>query len=253
MHIWIKYSFVRTLIKYRYFCRFSMDSIQNACECPICFEYFKDIIYICESGHSVCDKCAPRLQTCPSCKKKITRIRNFNFEELVRSVIDSALFFEITNNNIEKPALSCLFDKCNLSMPIKDMVKHCCTSHIENTIKCEKSFSLKLNNFRARTGIRYYTVAILLKNVIILKFCIKLDHTKKIVYFALQTYENNLSTSAQFRLGPQIRERLQAPISIISSTEAAFDVSRKGIVSFNKSEFKPNSHGDYKIYCTVLI
>lgn len=125
-----------------------MDSVQNACECPICLEYFKDMIYICESGHSVCNMCAPRLTVCPSCKRKMTLVRNFNFEELVRSVMECALFFEITNNNIEKTFESpCPFDKCNVSVEIKDMINHLFTSHNKNTIKCEKSFSFKLEYF----------------------------------------------------------------------------------------------------------
>lgn len=79
-------------------------SMQNI-ECPVCFEPMLENIMIGVCGHSVCQKCKPSLQNCPSCRspfgisnssssfggsspaaKRVSDIRNYSLEALIKKL-----------------------------------------------------------------------------------------------------------------------------------------------------------------------
>lgn len=49
-------------------------------DCRVCFEPFKEQIYQCINGHSLCSKCSSRLIICPTCAAPFMGTRNFDLE-----------------------------------------------------------------------------------------------------------------------------------------------------------------------------
>ncbi|XP_045462698.1 uncharacterized protein LOC123672583 isoform X1 [Harmonia axyridis] len=62
------------------------EEILHKIECMVCKDYMVPPIYLCKAGHSVCDSCTKMIQTCPSCRVEMTRIRNYQLEDLVESI-----------------------------------------------------------------------------------------------------------------------------------------------------------------------
>lgn len=55
-------------------------------ECPICKEYMSPPIYQCLTGHTVCNICKPKKETCATCNEKVENTRNYSLEELSKKV-----------------------------------------------------------------------------------------------------------------------------------------------------------------------
>jgi hypothetical protein len=56
-------------------------------QCPICLEYFSIPIFQCDSGHSICNRCAQRIPKCPTCRANIGRkLRNYHLEQQLSSI-----------------------------------------------------------------------------------------------------------------------------------------------------------------------
>ncbi|KAF5286681.1 hypothetical protein FQA39_LY16164 [Lamprigera yunnana] len=55
-------------------------------ECPICNEYMSTPIFICPTGHSICNICTPKLQHCPLCQQSMQNTRNFTLEKLAETL-----------------------------------------------------------------------------------------------------------------------------------------------------------------------
>lgn len=58
------------------------DSLLGEIRCPGCARPMHAPIYLCESGHSVCELCTETLCNCPLCKKDFTQIRSVTLEAL---------------------------------------------------------------------------------------------------------------------------------------------------------------------------
>jgi len=57
------------------------EELLGALECPVCMEYMVPPISLCESGHSICDRCRPQLPVCPTCRKPfLANTRNIALE-----------------------------------------------------------------------------------------------------------------------------------------------------------------------------
>jgi len=99
-------------------------------ECPVCYEFMAPPITMCENGHSICPKCKPVLNNCPSCQKPFLPVRNLALESLYRQAITEedqrppARF----PHNVECPFAKISKDICPWKGPvtgIKDHVKLC--------------------------------------------------------------------------------------------------------------------------------
>lgn len=55
-------------------------------ECPICLEIMEPPIYQCNTGHSFCSTCKPKLSKCPTCTSPIGNSRNFALESMLDTV-----------------------------------------------------------------------------------------------------------------------------------------------------------------------
>lgn len=59
------------------------EDLLGALECPVCMEYMSPPISVCESGHSICDQCRPKLPVCPTCRKPfLSSTRNIALESI---------------------------------------------------------------------------------------------------------------------------------------------------------------------------
>ncbi|XP_068894221.1 E3 ubiquitin-protein ligase Siah1-like [Tenebrio molitor] len=52
----------------------------KALQCSCCFDYMKGVIYICFTGHSVCDTCWNAHNSCLICEYALTDTRNYSLE-----------------------------------------------------------------------------------------------------------------------------------------------------------------------------
>ncbi|KAL1512792.1 hypothetical protein ABEB36_002322 [Hypothenemus hampei] len=55
-------------------------------ECPVCKAFMKPPIFQCQSGHSICSTCKPRLEKCPTCRAPFGMTRNYSLEGLTAGV-----------------------------------------------------------------------------------------------------------------------------------------------------------------------
>ena len=95
-------------------------------ECPVCFDFMVPPITMCENGHSICPKCKPKLQNCPSCKKPFLQVRNLALESLSRQAIneeDQRPPARIPQN-VECPFARISKDICPWKGPVADMKVH---------------------------------------------------------------------------------------------------------------------------------
>lgn len=67
-------------------------------ECPVCFDYMRPPIYMCNGGHSICSKCKPNLKKCPTCTLAIGDLRNFSLE-----TITGEAYFSCENKDVGCP------------------------------------------------------------------------------------------------------------------------------------------------------
>jgi hypothetical protein len=62
--------------------------ILSQLECPVCYESFiGQKIYVCSTGHSVCESCLPKLTKCPTCNGPLSKIRAYGLEKLADTVL----------------------------------------------------------------------------------------------------------------------------------------------------------------------
>jgi len=99
-------------------------------ECPVCFECMVPPITMCENGHSICPKCKPKLNNCPTCNKPFLQVRNLALESLSRQAIaeEGQRPPPTFPPNVECPFATISKDICPWKGPVtgvKDHVKLC--------------------------------------------------------------------------------------------------------------------------------
>jgi hypothetical protein len=55
-------------------------------ECPVCMEYIRPPIMLCENGHNICNICKQKVPHCPTCRQQSLNTRNVALEKLAREV-----------------------------------------------------------------------------------------------------------------------------------------------------------------------
>jgi E3 ubiquitin-protein ligase SIAH1 len=56
-------------------------------ECPVCLEYMASPIEMCENRHNICSSCKERLPNCPTCRGKLTEVRNIALEKSAATAV----------------------------------------------------------------------------------------------------------------------------------------------------------------------
>lgn len=66
-----------------------LREVLDTLDCPVCLEFLKTPIYMCESGHDLCSLCRTKLPLpiCPLCNTSITNQRNYRLEAIVEKVL----------------------------------------------------------------------------------------------------------------------------------------------------------------------
>jgi hypothetical protein len=67
-------------------------SVLQTLTCPVCCEYMRPPITLCQAGHNICCRCRPSLQwpggnKCPRCEGPLLDTRNVALETIARSLL----------------------------------------------------------------------------------------------------------------------------------------------------------------------
>ena len=66
------------------------ETLENVKKCPVCFEPYSEEegdpkqMIVCNNNHTVCEKCAQQMNTCPICRARIRRRTPVRFQNRVR-------------------------------------------------------------------------------------------------------------------------------------------------------------------------
>jgi E3 ubiquitin-protein ligase SIAH1 len=63
------------------------QSLLSQMECPVCMEYMRPPIMLCENGHNICNICRPKVRDCPTCRQQFLNTRNVALEKVAAEVI----------------------------------------------------------------------------------------------------------------------------------------------------------------------
>lgn len=134
-------------------------------ECPICFEFFKLPIHLCNLGHSICNRCKERSRNCPQCRQPfVQNSRNISLEKMFEQVSKRCKFTECSsevtldqwhNHQSEcqyNPNLKCL--ECGSSEEF--LINHLVRNHEYKEIsmeqnECLRSFSGPMPSWHSNT------------------------------------------------------------------------------------------------------
>lgn len=108
------------------------EGLMKELECPVCFEYMKPPISMCENGHSICNDCKPKLNNCPSCRKSFLNVRNLALESLATVLVStnkSPKISDSSNKNYKCPFATISNEDCVWNGSLPDMKNHIKTSH----------------------------------------------------------------------------------------------------------------------------
>ncbi|KAJ8924469.1 hypothetical protein NQ315_007266 [Exocentrus adspersus] len=82
----------------------NIECVKKLLTCPICMVYMEAPIFICPTGHTLCNVCKPQLTECPSCKATLEERRNYLVEEMAmemklpcRNDVKGCTFWGITS------------------------------------------------------------------------------------------------------------------------------------------------------------
>ncbi|KAG5888201.1 hypothetical protein JTB14_036212 [Gonioctena quinquepunctata] len=116
-------------------------------ECPVCKNFMKPPIYQCQSGHSICNLCRPRLEKCPTCRSTFGNTRNYSLEGLTTGVQYPCVYHdsgcteissvtEIMKHETECPfkPYNCPFTNCSLTGNHDTIINHLINSHFDSVI-----------------------------------------------------------------------------------------------------------------------
>lgn len=73
----------------------SIDEVLKSLSCPVCYNFMKPPIYVCQIGHSVCSGCKVQMYNCPTCRNPLREGRNYALEHISE---------HFSKNNRQSPA-----------------------------------------------------------------------------------------------------------------------------------------------------
>ncbi|KAJ4451977.1 hypothetical protein ANN_03461 [Periplaneta americana] len=169
-------------------------------ECPLCLNYMKPPIVLCENGHNICKECKPKLSNCATCRSKILQVRNLSLESLARQAVYPCMNFylgckevfhfddfEEHRDNCVYTATKCLFSRisnrgCKWSGIISDMKEHIKDDHMASDYReVSGSFKTELSNTEPTRG--YSQVIFTLNEMFFVLWRFKPDNFYCAVYY----------------------------------------------------------------------
>ncbi|XP_019867837.1 E3 ubiquitin-protein ligase sina isoform X1 [Aethina tumida] len=141
-------------------------------ECPICLDPMRAPIIQCERGHNMCGDCVSdnKVQKCPTCRGKLTKVRSYQLEQLIESVQKHMKMgccngsrgckFILSAEDKSAHELECKYRifkceasrfaklNCNWTGTLDEMFKHFEESHYNQkmTFKTEAEMKINLTN-----------------------------------------------------------------------------------------------------------
>ncbi|XP_034939777.1 E3 ubiquitin-protein ligase sina-like [Chelonus insularis] len=80
-------------------------NLKKLIECPICYE-IKGRVFLCKSGHNLCETCMLRIDKCPICQNGFSLIRNYCVESIYSTFNDLQNVLDNIKKNFKKVDLS---------------------------------------------------------------------------------------------------------------------------------------------------
>lgn len=71
------------------------EKLLNGFECPVCNGFMRPPIFQCLAGHSICNKCRPKVSSCPTCRSNYGSTRNYVLESLSATIRYPCSFREL--------------------------------------------------------------------------------------------------------------------------------------------------------------
>jgi E3 ubiquitin-protein ligase SIAH1 len=127
------------------------EDLRKELECPVCFEFMKPPISICENGHSICSDCKPKLKNCPSCRKPFLPVRNLALESLSTMFLNTNSIPKHSESAVTKykcPFSTISHEDCVWNGSLQDMKHHMKTVHNNgsDTHRSKGRFTIVLTN-----------------------------------------------------------------------------------------------------------
>ena len=135
------------------------QDLRKELECPVCLEYMKPPISMCENGHSICSDCRPRLKNCPSCRRPFLSVRNLALEGLSTMFVNKNTIpknSESTANIYKCPFSTISHEDCAWVGSLCDMKYHIKCSHSgpSDTHKSDGQFAVVLTDLSPESHYR---------------------------------------------------------------------------------------------------
>ncbi|XP_057376046.1 E3 ubiquitin-protein ligase sina-like isoform X1 [Daphnia carinata] len=111
-------------------------------ECPVCLEPISPPIHQCRRGHLVCGKCKSQLNQCPTCRDRMSEMRNFAVERMAELLkypcrnagLGCPVAILLSGKNAHESTCpfrhyNCLFRTCSWTGFQQEMVPHLRSTH----------------------------------------------------------------------------------------------------------------------------
>ncbi|KAF5288078.1 hypothetical protein FQR65_LT12128 [Abscondita terminalis] len=129
-------------------------------ECPVCNDYMVPPIFICPTGHSICNSCKIKLPSCPLCRLVFQDTRNFTLEKLATTINypckykDLGCVFSLNYEHIGLHQLHCLYaygrcplkllGLCSIKEDFVDLIGHMRENHSNYIVDANRQYSREL-------------------------------------------------------------------------------------------------------------
>lgn len=184
----IDYNTISKLLGENIFCQFTISRKESCSidplntrllsnlECPVCFDYMKPPIFMCDRAHCICESCKSKITECPSCREPLKQSRNFALEKITNDVLypcknrTEGCCFNGKIDELGPHERSCsasdFFSK-NMTCPIQISTKCCWVGSINNIVehmrnRHESNYLILGNSYKLKwcrvTELVYFTM-----------------------------------------------------------------------------------------------
>lgn len=174
-------------------------------ECPVCLETMTIPVFLCQSGHSLCNSCTLTLcpPSCPMCRQPMTQMRNRSLEELINKAKSpcpnqsSGCVFSLPGAAMADHLKECLFrprecphavfGKCSWTGELKKMMDHFKEKHSAHCVAeldRDAGWRLQVNQLDLKECARHVFLAAQQNFLFIIT--LKVDTMQRMAYWAIQ-------------------------------------------------------------------
>ncbi|KAF5296141.1 hypothetical protein FQR65_LT10311 [Abscondita terminalis] len=138
----------------------SGNSFLDELECPVCNNYMMPPIFVCPTGHSICNSCKIKIQNCPLCRSVLQSTRNFTLEKLASTVKypckyqDLGCMMTLNHEQVGNHHAICSYGKrrcpmkffalCDVNNTFSDLIGHLNEKHTHYIVKTNFMYSREI-------------------------------------------------------------------------------------------------------------